>query len=97
MIPKKIHYIWLGGKPLPKIAEKCIKSWKKHCPDYEIRIVAQWVGDDSDYYSKVIIEGYGEAFVIEEYSYDDHPLVDQRFYPVPVLAAAGSHDGRKSG
>ena len=37
MIPKVIHYIWLGGKPLPKIAEKCIKSWKKFCPDYEIK------------------------------------------------------------
>lgn len=37
MIPKIIHYIWLGGKPLPKIAEKCIKSWKKYCPDYEIK------------------------------------------------------------
>ena len=37
MIPKIIHYIWLGGKPLPKIAEKCIASWKKYCPDYEIK------------------------------------------------------------
>lgn len=37
MIPKIIHYIWLGGKPLPKIAEKCIESWKKFCPDYEIK------------------------------------------------------------
>ena len=37
MIPKIIHYIWLGGKPLPKIAEKCIDSWKKFCPDYEIK------------------------------------------------------------
>lgn len=37
MIPKVIHYIWLGGKPLPKIAEKCIESWKKFCPDYEIK------------------------------------------------------------
>ncbi len=37
MIPKVIHYIWLGGKPLPKIAKKCIKSWKKFCPDYEIK------------------------------------------------------------
>lgn len=36
MIPKKIHYIWLGGNPLPKIVEKCIKSWKRFCPDYEI-------------------------------------------------------------
>ncbi len=37
VIPKIIHYIWLGGKELPKIAEKCIESWKKFCPDYEIK------------------------------------------------------------
>lgn len=37
MIPKIIHFIWLGGKPLPKIAEKCIASWKKYCPDFEIK------------------------------------------------------------
>ncbi len=37
MIPKVIHYCWFGGKPLPEMAEKCIESWKKHCPDYEIR------------------------------------------------------------
>ena len=35
-IPKIIHYCWFGGKPKPKLAEKCIKSWKKYCPDYEI-------------------------------------------------------------
>lgn len=36
MIPKKIHYCWFGGKPLPPLAKKCIDSWKKKCPDYEI-------------------------------------------------------------
>ena len=36
MIPKKIHYCWIGGNPLPKSAKKCIASWKKYCPDYEI-------------------------------------------------------------
>lgn len=36
MIPRKIHYCWFGGAPLPKLAEQCIASWKKHCPDYEI-------------------------------------------------------------
>lgn len=35
-IPKVIHYCWFGGMPLPKIAQKCISSWKKYCPDYEI-------------------------------------------------------------
>lgn len=37
MIPKIIHYCWFGGKPLPKLAKKCIASWKKYCPDYEIK------------------------------------------------------------
>lgn len=36
---KKIHYCWLGGKPLPRSVESCINSWKKHCPDWEI---IQW-------------------------------------------------------
>lgn len=36
MIPKIIHYCWFGGNPKPKLAEKCIKSWKTYCPDYEI-------------------------------------------------------------
>lgn len=37
MIPKVIHYCWFGGKPLPGTARKCLKSWKKICPDYEIK------------------------------------------------------------
>lgn len=37
MIPKKIHYCWFGGNPLPPLAKKCIASWKKFCPDYEIK------------------------------------------------------------
>ena len=36
MIHKIIHYCWFGGTPLPKLAQKCINSWKKCCPDYEI-------------------------------------------------------------
>lgn len=35
-IPKKIHYCWFGGNPLPELAKKCIASWRKYCPDYEI-------------------------------------------------------------
>ena len=37
MIPKTIHYCWFGGKPLPSIAKKCIKSWRKYMPDFEIK------------------------------------------------------------
>ena len=36
-IPKKIHYCWFGGNPLPTLMVKCINSWKKILPDYEIK------------------------------------------------------------
>ena len=36
MIPKIIHYCWFGGNPLSELTIKCIESWKKFCPDYEI-------------------------------------------------------------
>ena len=36
MIPKKIHYCWFGQSEKPKLAQKCIESWKQFCPDYEI-------------------------------------------------------------
>lgn len=39
MIPKIIHYCWFGGKPLDEKSKKCIESWKKYFPDYEI---IQW-------------------------------------------------------
>lgn len=45
MIPKIIHYCWFGRNPLPKLAQKCIKSWQKYCPDYEI---IQWNEDNFD-------------------------------------------------
>ena len=35
-IPKKIHYIWIGGKEKPESVSKHIESWKKYCPDYQI-------------------------------------------------------------
>lgn len=37
MIPKIIHYCWFGGNPLPEDAQKCIASWKKYLPEYEIK------------------------------------------------------------
>jgi len=45
MIPKIIHYCWFGKNPLPELAVKCIESWKKYCPDYEI---IEWNEDNFD-------------------------------------------------
>ena len=44
-IPKIIHYCWFGGNLLPERARKCIESWKKFCPDYEIQ---EWNEDNYD-------------------------------------------------
>ncbi|MCR5291252.1 MAG: hypothetical protein K6E51_14790, partial [Treponema sp.] len=43
-IPKKIHYIWVGGKKLPDEFQRNIDTWKKYNPDYEI---IRW--DESNY------------------------------------------------
>lgn len=45
MIPKIIHYCWFGRGKLPELAQKCIESWKKFCPDYEIK---EWNEDNFD-------------------------------------------------
>lgn len=64
MIPKIIHYCWFGGKELPSDVKKCIKSWKKMCPDYEIK---RW--DESNFdisfhpFTKAAYEAKAWAFV----------------------------------
>ena len=45
MIPNKIHYCWFGRNPLPKSARKCIASWRKYLPNYEI---IEWNEDNFD-------------------------------------------------
>lgn len=45
MIPKIIHYCWFGRGEKPKLAKKCIASWHKYCPDYE---VIEWNEDNFD-------------------------------------------------
>lgn len=42
MIPKIIHYVWVGNNPKSDLTRKCIQSWKKYCPDYEI---IEWGND----------------------------------------------------
>lgn len=36
MIPKKIHYCWLSNDKMSDIAKKCIATWRKVLPDYEL-------------------------------------------------------------
>lgn len=63
MIPKIIHYCWFGGKPLPPMALKCIKSWKKYLPDYEIK---QW---DENNFDVNIIPYTKQAYAAKKYAF----------------------------
>lgn len=66
MIPKKIHYCWFGKGKKPKLAERCIASWKKFCPDYEI---IEWNEDNFDInlnaYTKKCYEQKKYAFLTD--------------------------------
>lgn len=63
MIPKIIHYCWFGRNPLPSLAEKCIASWRKYLPDYEIR---EWNEDNFDVN---IIPYTAEAYRMKKYAF----------------------------
>lgn len=70
-IPKKIHYCWFGGKPLPEKARKCIDSWRQFCPDYEI---IEWNEKNYDLsscdYVKEAYEAQKWAFVSDYARFD---------------------------
>lgn len=63
MIPKIIHYCWFGRNPLPKSAIKCIESWRKFFPDYEIK---EWNEDNFDVNS---IPYTAEAYQARKYAF----------------------------
>ena len=44
-IPKVIHYCWFGRNPKPELVQKCMKSWKENCPDYDF---VEWNEDTFD-------------------------------------------------
>ena len=56
MIPKKIHYCWFGGKH-PPLVTLCIETWKKHLPDYEIKLWNEKnIPDNIPYVNKMLQE-----------------------------------------
>lgn len=70
-IPKTIHYIWFGKNPKSDLVLKCISSWKKYLPDYEI---VEWNEDNYDVNkNKYISEAYSckkWAFVSDYVRFD---------------------------
>ena len=71
MIPKIVHYCWFGNNPKSKLIKKCIASWKKHLPDWEI---IDWNESNYDVYKNDYISAaYKEqkwAFVVDFARFD---------------------------
>lgn len=63
MIPHVIHYCWFGGKALTPLAKKCINSWKKFFPDFEIK---EW---NEDNFNIEIIHYTKEAYKAKKYAF----------------------------
>lgn len=62
-IPKIIHYFWFGKKELPELAKKCLDSWRKYCPDYEIRL---WNEENFDIHCIPFVE---QAYEAKKYAF----------------------------
>ena len=63
MIPKIIHYVWVGNSPKSDLILKCIETWKKYCPDYEIK---EWGNDDV---AKIDNQYVKEAFDCKKWAF----------------------------
>ena len=63
MIPKIVHYCWFGHNPLPASALKCIASWRRFLPDYEIK---EWNEDNFDVN---IIPYTQQAYAAKKYAF----------------------------
>ena len=63
MIPKIIHYCWFGRTPMPKMALKCIASWRKFFSDYEIK---EWNEDNFDVN---MIQYTKDAYAAKKYAF----------------------------
>lgn len=44
-IPKVIHYCWFGRGEKSPLMQRCMETWKKYLPDYEIK---EWNEDNFD-------------------------------------------------
>lgn len=63
MIPKIIHYCWLGPDPFPQLVVHCIDSWHRFLPDWEFRL---W---DKTYIEIINSTWVREAFKAKSYAF----------------------------
>lgn len=60
---KILHYCWFGENPLPQSAIKYMESWKRFCPDFEIK---RWDENNFDIHSVPFVE---EAYKAKKWAF----------------------------
>lgn len=63
MIPKTIQYCWFSGDPYPDLVRRCLRSWERMLPDYELRL---WDGNSFDFNSVPFVK---EAMAAKKYAF----------------------------
>lgn len=62
-IPKIIHFCWLSDEEYPELIKKCMESWRKKLPDYQIK---HW---NTQNFDVNICQYTKEAFSLNKYTY----------------------------
>lgn len=62
-IPKIVHYCWFGEKEKPDSVKKCIESWKKFLPDYQLM---EW---NEDNFNIEKLQYTKEAYAAKKYAF----------------------------
>lgn len=70
-IEKKIHCFWFSGEEKPDKYQRCIDTWKRVCPDYEI---IEWNADTYDWKKSVFMK---QAFESRKWAFvSDYARLD---------------------
>lgn len=62
-IPKILHYCWFGKGEIPDTVKYLLSTWKKYCPDYEIK---EWNEDNFDISQNLYME---EAYRMKKWAF----------------------------
>lgn len=63
MIPKTIHFVWLSGEPYPPLIRVCLNSWKRHLPEFSIKL---W---NSECLEDISVPFVREAFALRQWAF----------------------------
>lgn len=63
MIPKVIHYCWFSGEEMSSFIKRCISTWKKYLPDYELKL---WDANSFDFSSVPFV---AEAYQAKKWAF----------------------------